>query len=185
VKEKPGKPARYEPIRVTTHRELLKKRAAINERFNADPDLARLLMVNPIFAFEDAGVEMSQEIKDHITNRMRFPPKLVARIEQLEGELRADLDAIGIDAELPLSAEKRRHVLFDVLKVPPEIDERVKRRQLLRTTEFRERHPLATKLAEYERARQGALIFHRREIYEAHKSGQRRLGWLKSIRFKI
>lgn len=174
-----------DPIRVETHRDLRRHIRVICRRFNSQPELARLLMVNPVFALEDAGVELTPELKEHIVSRLRFPPKLVERIAQLELELRAQFIALGIDADLPLSAEARRHVLVDVLGVPPEEPDVLARRRRVRSKAFREQYPLAATLAEYERARQGALIFQPRHVYEAHKSGQRRHRWLRSISFRV
>ena len=175
----------YEPIRIETHRDFRRHTRAICRRFNDNPELARLVLVNPILAMEDAGVVISAEMKEHIMHRLRFPPKLEERIKRLETELAGELKALGFSPELPLSAEDRARLLHDVLKVPPEPEQPLQRRRLARTRTYREAYPLAAKLAEYERARQGALIFHRREIYESYKSGERRHHWLRSIRFKV
>jgi hypothetical protein len=188
------RPRSNEPIRIETHRELRGNIRRICERFNADPGLARLLLVNPVLAFEDAGVELTPELKEHIINRLRFPPKLVERLARLEAEIREELQSLGIDAALPLSAEQRAKVLFDVLKLSPvpaasgrtstgaAPDAPAPR---LDAKAYRTQHPLAAKLAEYERARQGSLLFHTRTTYEAYKAGQRQHRWLVGIRFKV
>lgn len=173
-----------DPIRVETHRDLRRHIRTICRRFNSQPELARLLMVNPLFALEDAGVALTPELKEHIVDRLRFPPKLVDRIQRLEHELRAQFIVLGFDADLPLSAEARRR-LHDVIGVAPEDpDPRVRRRRV-RSRAFREQYPVAALLAEYERARQGALIFHPRHVYDAYKSGERRHHWLRSISFRV
>ena len=76
-------------------------------------------------------------------------------------------------------------MLYEVLQVPPEDPGVLARRRRTRSKAFCEQYPLAAKLAEYERARQGALIFQPRHVYEAYKSGQRRHHWLRSIRFRV
>lgn len=174
-----------DPIRVETHRDLRRHIRTICRRFNGQPELARLLLVNPLFALEDAGVVLTPELKAHVVDRLRFPPKLVERIARLEHELRAQFIALGIEADLPLSAEARRRLPREVAGVLEEDPDPRARRRRVRSRVFREQYPLAALLAEYDRARQGALIFHPRHVYDAYRSGERRHHWLQSIRFRV
>lgn len=181
------KPSRDEPIRVETHRDLRKNIRAVSTRFNDNPELARLLLVNPILALEDVGVEMTREMKDHIMDSLRFPKRLVEKKERLEAELRAELQELGLPAEFPLTAEARAHLLFTVLKLPPLPEDACSPDQIesRRARFYARRHPLVAKLADYERARQGAAVFRSKEQYEAYKSGQKRHNWVKSVRFNV
>lgn len=177
----------YDTIRVETHHDLRKNIRAISTRFNEAPELARLLLVNPILAFKDAGVDMTREIEDHIMNSLRFPKRLVEKKERLEAELREELKELGLPAELPLSAETRAHLLFRVLKLQPLPEDACSLEciESRRARYYSRRHPIVAKLADYERARQGGVVFRTKEQYEAYKTGQKRHNWVKSVRFKI
>lgn len=180
----PGKPP--EPLVLNTHRDLVGNIREICLRLNENPDLARLVLVNPVLAFEDAGVQMTPEIKEHIIQAIRFPPALQEKLDQLELELHDELKALGLSYRLPLTAEQRSHVLFDVLKLErvetTAEDSGIGSRE---ARALRKQHPLAAKLVAYERARQGRLIFYPREVYETYKSGLKRHNWIKSVKFKV
>jgi hypothetical protein len=177
----------FEPILANTERDLRKNIREISTRFNNNPDLARLVFVNPILAFEDVGVQLSAEMKRHIMDRMRFPPKLKEKTARLEKELKEELAQLKVAAELPFTPEQRADLLFNVLRVKPLDADKANAARLEsnRTKEYRRVHPLIAKLAEYERARQGSLIFHTRERYDDYKAGRRKHRWIKSVRFKI
>lgn len=181
------KPKDFEPIVIGTHRDLRKNIRNISKRFNENPDLARLLIVNPILAFKDVGVQMSPKVKQHIIDRLRFPSLLQERKVKLEAGLKEDLSKLNISCKLPLTAELRAVLFFRVLKLTPlQADTGDKTRlESNRTRSYARQHPIVAKLADYERARQGALIFHTRKTYESYKAGRRQHRWLKSIRFKI
>lgn len=177
----------FEPITANKERDLRKHLREICRRFNSNPDLARLVLVNPILAFQDVGVQLSPEMKQHIMDRLRFPPKLQEKIARLERELKEELAQCGVEPELPLTPERRAHLLFRVLRLEAQHadTETPERLESNRTKEYGKLHPLAAKLAEYERARQGSLIFHTREVYEDYKAGRRQHRWVKSVRFKV
>lgn len=177
----------FEPILAHTEREMRKNIREISTRLNNNPDLARLVFVNPILAFEDVGVQLSPEMKRHIMDRIRFPPKLKEKIARLEQELKDELAQLHVKAELPLTPERRAELLFKVLQVQPLDPDKANAARLEsnRTKEYKRLHPLIAKLAEYERSRQGSLIFHPRERYEDYKAGRRKHRWIKSVRFKV
>jgi hypothetical protein len=181
-----GKPPT--PLLLNTHRDLVSNIREICLRLNEMPDLARMLLVNPVLAFEDAGVQMTPEIREHIVQAIRFPPALQEKLDQLELDLHDELKALGLSYRLPLTAEQRSHVLFNVLKLEP-IDTAAKDStsgiSSREARALRKQHPLAAKLVEYERARQGRLIFYPREVYETYKSGLKRHHWIKSVKFRV
>jgi len=180
-------PYRGEKIQVTVHRDLRKNIRAINERLNANPEIARLVLVNPILALEDVGVEIAPEVKEHIMEALRFPPALEKRKGELEAHLHAEFARLGFKASLPLSVEQRAELLFGKLQLAPREpdDPRPSAVPSNRTRAYARHHPLAASLAEYERLRQGALVFQPREVYQAHKAGEKRQRWIKSVRFNI
>ena len=179
--------AAFTPIVIKKHRDLSANRREISRRFNANPALARMVIVNPILAFNDVGVELYPEVQRHIINAMRFPPKLRERIDILTKELRQELDAIGVAHELPLTSAQRAELLFSKLRIKPNL----KHSQSPQKLEWKDvrayarYHPLASKLADYERARQGGLVFHRQGTYDAIKNETRRFPWIRAVRFNI
>ena len=95
----------------------------------------------------------------------------------------ASASVSGEETGAASTARRRRpREVAGVLEEDP--DPRARRRRV-RSRVFREQYPLAALLAEYDRARQGALIFHPRHVYDAYRSGERRHHWLQSIRFRV
>jgi hypothetical protein len=178
---------KHERLSLTTERDLRNNIRNICQRLNDTPDLARMLLVNPILAFEDAGIEMTPEVKQHIIDALRFPPSLQKRRAELEKELGHELVSLGVHYKLPLTQEQRAHLLFHVLKLEPKDGKLgvVNKLTSKQARALRRQHPLVAKLAEYERARQGRLIFYPREVYETYKAGLKRHNWIKSVRFNV
>jgi hypothetical protein len=188
-----------EPIRIDTHDDLIREKVRVSERMNARPDIARLVLVNPILAFEDIGVTLSPVMQRHIMHTLRFPKRLQARKERLEQELGAELASLGVKDSLPLTDEARRDLLQRVLKMeqpdqapatPARTDDA--RAELaaaapdrLDLRQYARRHPLIAKLVAYDRVRQGGLVFYPREVYRAYKEGRKQHRWLASFRFKV
>lgn len=185
AKRKPHSPAGS--LAVNTHRDLLSNMRTICHRLNDNPDLARMLLVNPILALEDAGVQLSPEIKQHIIDSLRFPPSVVERKEALELELHDELRSLGVPHRLPLTASQRADLVFRILKIAPQETELYETSEIgsKRMRAYTRQHPLVAKLAEYERLRQGRLIFYPRETYEAYKAGLKRQNWIKAVKFKV
>jgi hypothetical protein len=176
-----------ERIHVANHRDLRKHMRAICERFNAQPEIARLVFVNPVLALQDVGVQLEPEAKQHIMDALRFPPRLQKRKAELAEELVKEFAREGIKTQLPLSPEQRAELLFRVMRIPPLPADAGTSHELAadRVIHYAKAHPLAAKLAEYETLHRGRLIFQPRETYEAYKSGKKRHRWIKSVRFKI
>jgi len=176
-----------DPLVINEHRDLLRNMRAISKRLNDNPDIARMLLVNPILALEDAGVELSREVKEHIMDSLRFPPSLVERREKLELELHDELSALGVPHRLPLSNEQRADLMFRVLKLKTQQPEAYQTTEIgsKRMRAYSDQHPLVAKLAEYERLRQGRIIFFPRETYKAYKVGLKRQNWIKAVKFKV
>jgi hypothetical protein len=176
-----------ERLSLNTERDLRNNIRNICQRLNDTPELARMLLVNPVLALEDAGVEMTPEVKQHIIDALRFPASLQKRRAELEVELGDELAALGVNYKLPLTQEQRAHLLFHVLKLEPheESYEAVDKLTSKEARALSRQHPLAAKLAEYERARQGRQIFYPREVYETYKAGLKRHNWIKSVKFNV
>ncbi len=180
------KPVDSETLVVTTHDDLRRNIRNINRRFMEHPDIGRMLIVNPILALEDLGVQLSDEIKQHIMNSLRFPKSLQERRRKLETELHEEMARLGKPYTLPLNATQRADLLFGALHLAPQGEDAVDQSCLSpqRTRCYKRQHPLAAKLAEYERVRQGALVFHTRQTYEDYKAGRKQHRWLKAVHFR-
>lgn len=175
------------PIAITTERDLRRNIRAISRRFNERPEIARLVFVNPILALEDIGVELGPDVKQHVLDALRFPPRLRERRAKLERELPEELAALGVSGKLPLTARRRAQLLFDVLALEPEDEDAkdVTRLDARRLTVYAAQHAIVEKLARYEHARRGAIVFQGRATYEAFKRGDKRHPWIKTIRFDV
>ena len=160
---------------------------AIVTRLNENPDLARLVFVNPVLVLQDLGVDLSSEAKQHVMDALRFPPRIREQTAALQQELRRELDELGIKARLPLSTAHRAHLLFNVLQLEPRAEDAgtVERLAPGRTADYADAHPLVAKLAEYERIRRGALLFQSRASYEAFKRGDADYPWIDRVTFDV
>jgi len=75
------------PLKIATEHELRGSIRQICRRLDANPHISQLLFVNPILVLQDVGVELSPQVREHVINALRFPPKRRARIAELEDEL--------------------------------------------------------------------------------------------------
>lgn len=195
-----GKSAKKFPdLVLETHRDLRGSIRVISQRFNDDPDTARMLLVNPLLALEDVGVRLTPELKEHVVEALRFPPNVVERRDQLELELFDDLKALDVSYRVPLTEAQRADLITNVLQLelPAEKKRAGKAEQAnekgtlgprLRSREIRrlaKKHPLLAKLVEYERLRQGRVIFFPQDVYQRYKEGLSRKNWIKSVKFKV
>lgn len=174
------------PISIAVERDLKKNMRAINQLLNANPELARLVLINPILVLEDLGVTISQPVKQHIINSLRFPRKLVERRDQLATEVSAEFARLNIKQKLPLTAAQRAELVFKTLEIKPLRQHKTAVTHLdsNQLQDYTGKHPLLFKLSEYERFRKGGLIFFPRHIYEQYKSGEKQLHWVKAVKFK-
>ena len=170
------------PMTINIERDLKKHMRAISVRLNENPELARLVLINPILVLEDLGIELSNEVKKHIMDSLRFPKALVKRRDELACELKADLAALNVHHSLPLTDKQRSDLVFNTLKIKPKDNHEVLSVEKLRV--YKDEHPVLTKLAEFERFSKGALIFYPRNVYEKYKTGEKKLHWVNAIRFK-
>jgi hypothetical protein len=112
---KPLQPQDLEPIAIDSHRALAGKQRDIAARVAAQPDLAVMLLINPVLAFERLGVKLSPEVAHHVLHTIQHPKALRTRREALEARL---TEALGEPAQ-PTDAAWNRHLLFDLRKLAP------------------------------------------------------------------
>lgn len=154
------------PLKIATERDLRAHIRHICRRLDANPEISRLLFINPILVLEDVGLELSAEVREHIMNALRFPPKRRARMEALQAEieqLRADTDRA-----VPVAATAANE----------STDEATDESTAVSTA-------LASRQAELARLRQGAMVFFPRSTYEQFKRGEKKHRWIKAIRFGV
>ncbi len=181
------RPAPKGTIRVETERDLRRHVRAISKRLNENPDIARLVFVNPILALQDLDVELTADVKKHIMEALRFPPRLRERKAVLEQELHGDIGELGVRMRLPLSPAQRGRLLFEVLSLEPLKEDAGSPGRLPpgRTPAYAELHPVVAKLAEYERVRQGSVVFQSKTSYQAFKRGEKVHAWLDRVTFDV
>src|ERR1035437_1547099 len=56
-------------LKIHSHRALADGQKEIARRLEATPEIAQLLLINPVCAFQDVGVEVSSEIASHIDRK--------------------------------------------------------------------------------------------------------------------
>ena len=172
-------------IVIGVERDLKKNMRSINKLLNDNPDLACLVLINPILVLEDLGVQISAPVKQHIITSLRFPAKLVALRDQFAKEVHDEFSRLHIRDKLPLTSLQRAKLVFETLKIKPLPAQLNKTK--LDTNQLKlysDQHPLLMKIAEYERYRKGGLIFFPRHVYEQYKSGVKQLHWVNAVRFK-
>ena len=85
-----------QPLKIATERDLRGNMRQICRRLDAHPALSRLIFINPILVLEDVGVELSPQVRDHVMQALRFPPKRRSRIDALRAEIRQHCDGCGL-----------------------------------------------------------------------------------------
>lgn len=178
------KPQEQKKIVITVERDLKKNMRSINKLLNANPDLARFVLINPILVLEDLGVKISPPVKQHIIKSLRFPKKLVEKRDQLAAEVNAEFTRLNIKHKLPLTTSQRADLIFNILKLTPKSTHKNLKHLDSKELEHYKNNPLVFKLSEYERFRKGGLIFFPRTIYEKYKQGEMQLHWVDAIKFK-
>jgi hypothetical protein len=100
---------------VRTESDLIRQRTAMVRALTVRPEVARLLLANPVLAFRDVGVTISPAVATHILHAVRHPASVRAERQLLTDELRAALTA----APRPTDPEWLATALFTQLKVTP------------------------------------------------------------------
>lgn len=108
-------PPDFEPLHLTTHRDLIDRQPELFQRFNDHPELANLLLINPVLAFKEVGVTMSREIAHHVLHTRQHPPRQRQRRDELEAKL---TEALG-EKPQPENEAWNSRLLFKLLKLKP------------------------------------------------------------------
>lgn len=171
-------PASTSPLKIETEKDLRAQMRQICRRLDANPDLSRLLLINPVLVMEDVGVQLSDKMRTHVMNALRFPPKRLARIAELEAKIAEHCAALGVANPLSSAATRKAAAGPAGHAVAPPA-------AATAAEGLPQDAALAEAFAEHARLRQGAMAFFPREIYEQFKRGEKRHRWIKAIRFNV
>ena len=105
----------FPPISIASHRALAAAQNEIFARFNANPELASLLLVNPVLAFKEVGVRLSHKMAHHVMQTLRHP----TRVNQREAELVQQLQAALGEKPRPTDPAWVSQFLFEKLQLKP------------------------------------------------------------------
>ena len=179
-----------ERIAIESEKDLKKHAVSILRRINEDERGGLLFLINPVFALEEAGFDLSDEMRRHILHGLRYGARAKARIAELNQAV-ADVAGRPVDA---LSDEQVARLLFVDLKIPvpepaaqaaakartaeplPPIDDEV-------LEALKGRHKVVPKLIELRRQLKGGWRFVDRETYEKVKGGAS-VTLLRHVRFR-
>lgn len=181
-----------ERIVIESEKDLKQHAVSILRRINEDERGGLMFLLNPVFALEEAGFDLSEEMRGHILHGLRFGAKAKARIRELDEAVR-EVAGRPVDA---LSDEQVARLLFVDLKIPlpepaaakgaetrkakspeplPPVSE-----QLLEAV--KDRHKVVPLLIELRRQLKGGWRFVDRETYEKVKGGAS-VTLLRRVRF--
>jgi hypothetical protein len=122
-----AKPASRHPpgsdavLTITTERGLTRYRKQIAARLQANPAAMSLLVINPVMALREVGVELSPKVANHVLHAIAYPPAIREQRTRLIDELRKELGVVPH----PSNKEWLARTVFDRLQATPlEIGER-------------------------------------------------------------
>lgn len=175
--------AQFEPLTVNTHRDFRGHMKEIVTRLNQNPQLAKLSLVNPVYALSDLGVQLSAEMKQHVFETFHNPPAKRRRLAELEKEIQAEAGKLPGGSAISAAHQDRTELLFGTLKLERLSADHGKPIAGARLAAYAHQHPLIQKLVEYDVVRRSGLVFHTREVYDAYKRGEVKQQWVGSVRF--
>lgn len=108
-------PVAFEPLEITSHRALAAAQREVAARVDSAPELAVMLLINPVLAFERLGVKLSPEMAHHVLHTIQHPAALRTRRDELEAKLQ---EALG-EPPQPTDAVWNRHFLFELRRLKP------------------------------------------------------------------
>ena len=102
-------------LKIDSHSGLADARQEIANRLQANPAIAQLLLINPVCAFKDVGIEVSPAIAAHILHTMQSSSDSAAQRKQLTAAIKAG----KAGAPKPLDPRWVARFLFEELKLKP------------------------------------------------------------------
>lgn len=105
----------YPALKLETRQDLAAKQAEIAGRIAADPALSVMLLINPVLAFGEFGVEVSADVSRHIMHSLHYLPGVQDQYEALKKSLGETLG----EEPRPNDPAWLARTLFDKLKLQP------------------------------------------------------------------
>lgn len=106
---------RVDRLVIAEERGLIRHRKAIISRLQAQPEAMRMLILNPVLAFREAGIDLTPAVANHVLHAIQYPPEVRAERDRLETELR---DTLGRPAR-PTDPKWLAETVFGRLGVTP------------------------------------------------------------------
>ena len=106
---------KFERLYLKSHRNLITFQAEIFQRVKDNPEEARLLVLNPVLAFAELGIQASPKMRRHILETIQHPTQVRQRRTELEEKLK---EALG-EMPSPNDPEWVSRFLFKTLKIKP------------------------------------------------------------------
>jgi len=176
-------PVTFKPIRVETHHDFRGSMVEIVNRLNSTPEIAKLVLVNPIYALRDINVTLSKEMEQHIFQTFTQPPAMQQRLTELAAQIQPELDKLPGKPAIPATPQQNADLLFRSMGIAPLPGDSPDQLARERLNAYWRRHHLIPLLIDYQRVARGGLVFFPRATYDAYKSGALKQQWLTSIRF--
>jgi hypothetical protein len=173
----------FEPLKIENHRDFLRNMKEIVTRLNNHPQIARLVLVNPIYALADLGVTLSKEMETHVYQTFHNPPAKQRRLAELDAEIREQLAALPAKPQLPTNPQEHAQLAFRSLGLQPLPGDHADSLHRERLAAYAHMHPLIGKLVEREIVQRGGLVFHPHATYDAYRRGDLKQKWVNSVRF--
>lgn len=176
-------PVVFKPIKVESHHDFRGHMKEIVNRLNSTPEIAKLVLVNPIYALRDLNVTLSKEMERHIIQTFSNPPAKQARMTELEAQMKPEFEKLTGKPDIPSTPEQTADFVFRSLGITPLAGDPPDQLERGRLNSYWRRHPLIPLLIEYQRVSRSGLVFFPRAIYDSYKNGTLKQRWMNSIWF--
>jgi len=157
-------------------------------RMNEDQELALRATANPLLAFREMGLRLTDEVEKEVEKILRFTPRERKQLEDLEKELHKHTEKpvdfrsneeVGSfllkDLKLRKAKDFRSVESYDVLETARTLLSRKKKAWSDPLQELKDAHPVMPALLEYRRIYHGKPGFASKAYYNELKSGKRKL----------
>jgi DNA polymerase I-like protein with 3'-5' exonuclease and polymerase domains len=160
----------------------------ILQRMNEDQELALRATANPLLAFREMGLRLTDEVEKEVEKILRFTPRERKQLEDLEKELHKHTEKpvdfrsneeVGSfllkDLKLRKAKDFKSVESSDVLETARILLSRKKKAWSDPLQELKDAHPVMPALLEYRRIYHGKPGFASKAYYNELKSGKRKL----------
>jgi hypothetical protein len=174
--------------RIQSFKEFHRLVPEILQRMNEDQELALRAAANPLLAFREMGLRLTDEVEKEVEKILRFTPQERKRLEELEKELQKHTEKpvdfrsneeVGSFLLKDLKLKKAKDVKSvessDVLETARILLSRKKKAWSDPLQELKDAHPVMPALLEYRKIYGNKPGFASKTYYNELKSGKRKL----------